>query len=278
MATEVARKLSITYENATTYMTAANCSLGVSALGTKMAVRLYLNGSKDGYATLNDTAKSVLFPNGNAHPTKLDLTFVSGLLSSNTSCFIALEFDNTEVKKVYPSVAGEKNWEDIGIADSAVTGSASATEIRWHLHANSTVNAVSMTNTDITLYFWQYTCAAQKAGNGVQGVSCSNAAPYEGDSVTYTATLKPSATWHGWYSDAACTQLVSTEQSYTVVAGADTTLYASATVESGTGLYVRDGGSYTEVQAVYRKVNGVYVQQDDIAGLLDTNTKYIKGD
>lgn len=39
---------------------------------------------------------------------------------------------------------------------------------------------------------------------------------------------KADAVWHGWYSDAACTQLVSSNQTYTASA-ADLTLYAHAT-------------------------------------------------
>lgn len=41
--------------------------------------------------------------------------------------------------------------------------------------------------------------------------------------------------------------------------------------------FVRDGGSYTEVQAVYQRVNGHYIEQTDISGLLDTSIKYIRG-
>lgn len=115
----------------------------------------------------------------------------------------------------------------------------------------------------VALYFWQYSCTASAVGNGVDAVSVSNSAPYEGDSVTFTAALKQGATWHGWYSDAACTQLVSTSQVYTTDA-ADLTLYAKATREvTGTGAYARAGGQWAEAQDVYKRINGEWVLQTD---------------
>lgn len=48
-------------------------------------------------------------------------------------------------------------------------------------------------------------------------------------------------------------------------------------IETGTGLYMKSNGSYAEVQKVYKKVNGVYVEQTDISSLFSTSTKYKKG-
>lgn len=275
MATEVTKELALTYENATTYLTAHTLGLRESALGMELLMRLYMDGSRTGYATLNDAAKAVLFPNDAARPYQLDVRYL---------CYG--QFDRNNNTAAF-SVGGIELYKASGLGQSAtqvdemftgavISGMTKATEARFTLGSNSTACAVVIRDATLTLHFWQYACAAQRAGNGVIAASVSDAAPYEGNSVTYTATLKPGATWHGWYRDAACTQLVSTEQSYTVVAGADTTLYASATVESGTGLYVRDGGSYVEAQAVYRRVNGHYVVQTDIAGLLDANVKYVR--
>ena len=115
----------------------------------------------------------------------------------------------------------------------------------------------------LTLYFLRYACSASTAGNGVESATVSDAAPWDGDSVTFTATLKSGATFDGWYSDAACTQLVSTSLTYTATA-ADLTLYAKATKDTtGTGVYVKAGGAYAEAQAVYRRVSGAWVLQDD---------------
>ena len=118
------------------------------------------------------------------------------------------------------------------------------------------------------------TCTANTTGNGIASAAVSDAVPWDGDSVTFTATLKSGATFDGWYSDAACTQLVSTSLTYTATA-ADLTLYAKATRDTtGTGVYVKAGGAYTEAQAVYRRVSGAWVLQDDGGKAALQNGKY----
>lgn len=133
-------------------------------------------------------------------------------------------------------------------------------------NAPNTVNGTSYRYLDLTLYFTQYSCSANAAGNGIQSASVSDSAPYEGDTVTFTATLKSGATFHGWYSDAACTQLVSTDQTYTTAA-ADLTLYAKATAAIGTGIYIKSGGTFAEAQTAYRKTSGTWVKVTDATGL-----------
>lgn len=131
-------------------------------------------------------------------------------------------------------------------------------------NAPNTVNGTSYRYLNLTLYFTQYSCSANAVGNGIQSVSVSNSAPYEGDTVTFTANVKAGATWHGWYSDAACTQLLSTSPTYTTAA-ADLTLYAKATVEvTGTGMYTKVNGAWVEAQNIYKKVSGAWVLQSDI--------------
>ena len=68
--------------------------------------------------------------------------------------------------------------------------------------------------------------------NGIQKVTVSNASPCYGDTVVFTPRLVNGATWDGWYSDAACTQLVSTEQNYSVSPSSDITLYAKAIIDA----------------------------------------------
>lgn len=41
-------------------------------------------------------------------------------------------------------------------------------------------------------------------------------------------------------------------------------------------LYVKKNGAWVEVSAVYKKIDGVWVLQEDLAGLFDTNTIYVK--
>lgn len=101
----------------------------------------------------------------------------------------------------------------------------------------------------------------------------SNAAPWDGDGVTFTATLDAGATFDGWYSDAACTQRVSTSLSYTTTA-ADLTLYAKATqaVPTGTGVYIKRAGAQIQAAAVWQKANGLWAKSDKTA--IDAGKNY----
>lgn len=47
-------------------------------------------------------------------------------------------------------------------------------------------------------------------------------------------------------------------------------------ISSGTNFYIKNNGSYNEIQKVYKKINGIYVEQTDIKSLFNTSIKYIK--
>lgn len=122
----------------------------------------------------------------------------------------------------------------------------------------------------------EYSFAAQKAGNAVRYATVSSDTGFEGDSITFSVTLKRGAVWHGWYSDASCTQLVSTSQTYTItVADEDLTLYAYATrEETPTGLWLKQNGAYSEVKALWRKDNGTWQEVDATAVLSSGDNIY----
>ena len=276
MATEVTRTLNIDYDNCQTYLTANGVSLHVNLLGTKLTIRHYLDGAKHGYAQLNSDALDALFPTASAKPFKLDFGAYFGQLSSNSNNWIELRVDNNALKR-WQGSAGEVSETFTG---SVVESMTKSSVIQSYHNANSTVTGTSTRYLNFTLHFWQYACVANTAGNGTASATVSNALPYQGDSVTFTATLKSGATWHGWYSDAACTQLVSTSQTYTATA-ADLALYAYATKDtSGTGIYLKQNGAYKQAQAAYKKVNGIWVQQTDVSAvkteLQNGNFKVIK--
>ncbi len=259
MATEATRTLNIDYDNCRTYLTANGVSLHVNLLGTELAIRHYLDGAKHGYAQLNSDALDALFPTASAKPFKLDFGAHFGQLSSNSNNWIELRVDGNALKR-WQGSAGEVSETFTGSVVESMTKSSA---IQSYHNSNSTVTGTSTRYLNFALYFRQYACVANAAGNGVTSAAVSNASPYQGDSVTFTATLKSGATWHGWYSDAACTQLVSTAQTYTATA-ADLTLYAYATKDtSGTGIYLKQNGAYAEAQAVYCRVSGAWVLQDD---------------
>ena len=99
---------------------------------------------------------------------------------------------------------------------------------------------------------------------------------YGSRDLTFSVTLKRGAVWHGWYSDASCTQLVSTSQTYTItVADEDLTLSAYATrEETPTGLWLKQNGAYSEVKALWRKDNGTWQEVDATAVLSSGDNIY----
>lgn len=279
MAVSVERELYIGYDNAKSVCESDDVTLAVAATAFAPAVAFRIYTGKSGgtyYATVNAAGRELLYPTATALPYQADVgvrqaSRFAGSTGSNNQMWASINGTSTTPLNVTTSSQDEI---DYGITTSVADAARDAADLRVHLKHASGAVAVGGDGY-FKLYFWQYACAAQKAGSGVVSADVTDAAPYQGDSVTFTAQLRPGATWHGWYSDAACTQLVSAEQRYTTDA-ADLTLYARATVEGGTGLYVRTDGSYAEVQAVYKKINGVYVEQGDIAGLLDADARYVR--
>ncbi len=271
MAQVQGRTLRIEPGNGKTYMSASGLSIDVTVLGTTMLTRMYFQG-KDGYATLNAEAMQVLYPNANAHPVKADSEYSAAIMTANTRPYVALEFGGTEVQKLYPKVANSaQHLKQDGLTDTAILSSTMASEIRYHHYCNSTVNPIGMYLVDLTLYFNRYACAALASGDGITSAAVSNDAPWDGDSVIFTATLAAGATFDGWYSDAACTQRVSTELSYTAAA-ADLTLYAKATLPTGTGVYLKRAGTQAQAAGVWKKENGLWVKADKTA--IDAGKNY----
>ena len=99
----------------------------------------------------------------------------------------------------------------------------------------------------------------------------------------FTAKVNTGCSFVGWYSDEACTQLVSNSNPAYVVTpqGAfidegetsrnetTLTLYAKATkIAAGTGLYIKQNSTFVEANAVYKKIDGAWVQQTDIQSML----------
>lgn len=255
MATSVVRELTFDYGEAKTYFTCTACSPDVSVLGVNMCVRKYWQ-QYTGYAEYNDTAKEVLFPNATAHPYKMDLSYYLSSQSSSSTGYISFEAGGTEITR--HSVSTTPTQHSITDATPDITKSS---VMRYVLYLPNNWNALVLSNPSCKLYFWLYDFMAGIAGNGVKTASVSSATGYEGDSITYSVTLKSGAVWHGWYSDAACTQLVSTDQTYTVTAVEDMSLYAYATHEvTSTGLWLKRNAVYTEVTAVWKKLNGSWQQ------------------
>ena len=229
MAKVVQTTLQIAEANVEQYCIADGLSLNTGGY----AIRLYLNGHTQGSAILNDASKEVLYPSATAHPFKIDSTIRAN--KSGGRMTISLQFNGTSVQSETGDWGSElKNKTKEGISDPVVIHSNRSTEIKWHIKGSSTVSRFSIASTRLTFYFNQYEMRALVGNNsnGIQKVTVSNASPYQGDTVTFTSKLVNGATWVGWYSDAACTNLVSTEQNYSVTTSSDITLYAKATIDA----------------------------------------------
>ena len=192
-----------------------------------------MNGHTQRSEILNDAAKEVLYPSATAHPFKIDSTIRAN--KSGGRMTISLQFNGTSVQSETGDWGtGLKDKTKEGISDPIVINSNRSTEIKWHIKGSSTVSRFSIASTKLTFYFNQYEMRPLVGDNvnGIQKVTVSNASPYQGDTVTFTPKLVNGATWVGWYSDAACTNLVSTEQNYSVSPSSDITLYAKATIDA----------------------------------------------
>ena len=229
MAKVVQTTLQISEANVEQYCTADGLSLNTGGY----AIRLYLNGHTQGSAILNNAAKEVLYPSATAHPFKIDSAIRAN--KSGGSMTISLQFNGTSVQSESGDWGtGLKNKTKNGISDPVVINSNRSTEIKWHIKGSSSVSRFSIASTNLTFYFNQYEMRplVGNNANGIQKVAVSNASPCQGDTVVFTPKLVNGATWDGWYSDAACTNLVSADQNYSVSPSSDITLYAKATIDA----------------------------------------------
>ena len=264
MATVVTKELNITVHNSKIYCIADHLDLADQTY----AFKKYFNGSTDGYATLNDIAKNAIFPSAAARPFKAD-SEISCSRSGGT-CIVALQFNGTDIHSESFTSITQQVKSKSGIVNAELTRSTRSTQIRWHVHGGN-ASSQRVKHVILKLYFNQYTM--QAIGDGVATATVSNTSPYQGDSVIFSAVVPSGATWFGWYSDPACTILVSTDQSYSVNPESDLTLYAKATkTKVGSGVYLKRSGAYSEAFSVYKKQNGVWSTIDKSS--IDQTKKY----
>ena len=264
MATVVTKELNITVHNSKIYCVADHLDLADQTY----AFKKYFNGSTDGYATLNDIARNTIFPSSAARPLKAD-SEISCSRSGGT-CVVALQFNGKDIHSESFTSITQQVKSKSGIVNAELTRSTRSTQIRWHVHGGN-ASSQRVKHVILKLYFNQYTM--QAIGDGVATATVSNTSPYQGDSVIFSAVVPSGATWFGWYSDPACTILVSTDQSYSVSPESDLTLYAKATkTKVGSGVYLKRSGAYSEAFSVYKKQNGVWSTIDKSS--IDQTKKY----
>lgn len=163
----------------------------------------------------------------------------------------------------------------------------------------STSNKIKVTSIKVYVRAYEngssnYTCSGKykisAGGNSSSEATMSNITSqtsYTNYSTTYSASdLNISDTEFSSLDDLNMTVTVITSGNLTSNKGSSfhvrvTQVYAEVTYEevipTGTGLYIKSDGSYVEVKKVYKKVNGIYVEQTDLKSLFSTSTMYRKG-
>ena len=226
MATTKSFQLYINNDNVKQYFSTSGGALNGAAIGGKYITMR--TSSTTARFTMNDAGRDVLFPSAAAIAHKVDVwaQTISSLNNSKNTINVAIAGQN--------AIATERIHTSLTEHTGSVSGSftKSNTSAVYVVKIANGFHAAGVRDTSITAYFTQYSCAASKAGNGVKNASVSNAAPYAGETVTFSAELYNGANFDGWYSDESCTQLVSSNLTYSITAAADLTLYAKATIEA----------------------------------------------
>ena len=226
MATEKSFQLYINKDNVKQYFSTSGGALNGAAIGGKYITMR--TSSTTARFTMNDAGRDVLFPSAAAIAHKVDVwaQTIASLNNSKNRINVAIAGQNAiTTERIHTSLT-----EHTGSVSGSFT--KSNTSAVYVVKIANGFHAAGVRDTSITAYFTQYSCTANKVGNGVKNVSVSNAAPYAGETVTFSAELYNGANFDGWYSDESCTQLVSSNLTYSITAAADLTLYAKATIEA----------------------------------------------
>ena len=226
MATEKSFQLYINEDNVKHYFTTSGGALNGAAINGKYITMR--SSSTTANFTMKDAGRDILFPSAEAKANKVDVwaQTIATLNSSKNTINVAIAGQN--------AIATERIHTSLTEHTGSVSGSftKSSTSAVYVIKILNVFHAAGVRDTSITAYFTQYSCTANKSGNGVKNVSVSNAEPYAGETVTFSAELYNGANFDGWYSDKSCTQLVSSNLTYSTTAAADLTLYAKATIEA----------------------------------------------
>ena len=226
MATTKSFQLYINNDNVKQYFSTSGGALNGAVIGGKYITMR--SSSTTARFTMNNAGRDVLFPSAAAIAHKVDVwaQTIASLNNSKNTINVAIAGQNAiTTERIHTSLT-----EHTGSVSGSFTKSNTSTV--YVVKIANGFHAAGVRDTSITAYFTQYSCAASKAGNGVKNVSVSNAAPYAGETVTFSAELYNGANFDGWYSDEACTQFVSSSLTHSTTAAADLILYAKATIDA----------------------------------------------
>ena len=226
MSRVVKRSLTVTWNNCQSYILSyPNLTLHGTSWGLKCT--MMTSSTSYVYARLNDTANAILYPNATAHPISMDYKYnVTAPIAAGTATAI-LQIDEMSIANISIGALKEKVAEQNGYVAQWVTDSTRSSVIRICLKTTylSAISCGETCDWYVALSFYEYDFAASK-GAGIATASVSAAHGYDGDTVTYTATVENGYVFDGWYNG---TMKVSSDSSYThTVAGADLTLTAKA--------------------------------------------------
>lgn len=216
-------------------------SVGLTGLKTKSSLAS-TNGKEYIYAYLNSTAMDLLFPNSTAHPVSMDwyneagrgsATIALNLVARNPMTpneTVSPMVDDTALAYQRPSLIAGVPATQTDMRDDCILKMTKSSKVGYMFRMTnpSASKAIGVNSSIYTLYFEEYDFAAQihQSAQGIEAVAVSRAIGYEGDSVTFTATLLPGVTFDGWY-DGNGTK-VSSDVTYTCIPNANLTLYAKA--------------------------------------------------
>lgn len=271
MSAEVTRTLAIPWRQAETYLSGSG-SVDISfTFGGHdcVATQKILAGSS-GYATLKDSAKSILYPNAIAHP--LYVSIATRVNTSSGTQHIYLQFDGTEVASTSVT-SSTKAWEAISDAD-AVKASTIDSVIRFFFYKSVGPSNNMEDSLTIDLAFTQYDFAAS-AGTGIASATVDKSTGFDGDTITFTATMEDGYAFEGWYNGDT---LISTDASYAHTAnGADLTLTARGKVRIIYDVIATYNGVTKTIYASVSSTYSVYVKYWGNEKIVNRGTECVIG-
>lgn len=220
------------------------------------------------------------------------------------------EFDKIDQSKFYESVKSDSSIPLTKNLTVSAEVPINTTCILWVgtnmgmglIYSNSTMDDASMASNwpyciftptqDATYYadYAKYKCICSAIGkNGIAYVDATTPTRrnYEAE---FTAELENGYQFKGWYSDEACTNLISIDNPARIKTPtsdeADTSLTLYALGEKITyanpTIYFKSSGSYVLAKKVYKKMSGTWVEQTDLPAIFSgessgTASNYVYG-
>lgn len=234
MSREIARTLTIAQSQAKTYLTAQTSNITLN--GASWGVHCVILSSKNawGYATVNDAGKNILFPNATAKAVAIEshMNIGKSLTVGAGQGFASVKIGTTwewsfETERTSSVTGKVVNYEKTYFPSPIPRSTDISLNIRSSSNGYDILLGTEAYSEDIwiRLYFVQYDFSAS-AGTGIASATVDKSTGFDGDPITFTASVQSGYTWDGWYNGAT---KVSANQTYThTVNGADLSLTAKA--------------------------------------------------